>query len=59
MTGGFADYRFRFVHEVGPLTPVKGYGASCLGIRKKKKETLSCVPRFIEPRQKEPQIKAG
>lgn len=35
MTGGFADYRFGFVLEVGPLTPVKGYGASCLVMRKK------------------------
>lgn len=35
MTGGFADYRSRFVFEVGPLTPVKGYGASCLGMKKR------------------------
>lgn len=30
MIGGFADYRFRFVFEVWPLTPVKGHGAPCL-----------------------------
>lgn len=34
MVGGFADYWFRFVHEIGPLTPVKGYRASCLKMRK-------------------------
>lgn len=33
--GGFADYRFRFVLEVGPLTPVKGHGASRLGREKR------------------------
>lgn len=27
---GFADYRFGFVFEVGPLTPVKRHGPSCL-----------------------------
>lgn len=32
MTGGFADYRFRFIFEIWPLTPVKGYGASRLRI---------------------------
>lgn len=32
--GGFADDRFRFVFQVGPLTPVKGHGASCLGMKK-------------------------
>lgn len=33
VTGGFADDRFRFVFEVGSLTPVKGHGASRLGIK--------------------------
>lgn len=32
MTSGFADYRFRLIFEVGPLTPVERYGASRLGI---------------------------
>lgn len=31
MNGSFANDGFGFVFEVGPLTPVEGYGSSCLG----------------------------
>lgn len=43
MIGGFANYRFRFVLEVGPLTPVKGHGASCLQMKQYNKKVLKNI----------------
>lgn len=45
MVGGFADDGLRFVHEVGPLAPVKGDRAS--GLKMRKARLRGSSPRTI------------